>query len=221
MILDYEHSNYCHVKENVRVSSTDYGNNYSLENNIHDNNISNNLIKAENSGKGNGKIPWPEGTVLVAESSIIIGLEEKRMGKQFKVRGFSGAIVKDMFNYLQPLLEKKPTYLILMVGTNDAADKDKSAESILVELLRLKTHINNILPSCEVILSCPTVRADRGNFHAQKVVFDLRKKLINLNIPLILNENITEKHLGKLGLHLNKYGLARLAMNYMQFMRQH
>ena len=210
-VRHYEPSN--PVKENVRF-------NLSRVNNVH-HNISNKINKVEISREKNGKFPWPEGTVLIAGSSIVIGLEEKRMGKTFKVRGFSGAIIQDMYSYLHPLLEKKPTYLILMVGTNDAANKDKNAESIMVELLRLKKHIENILPSCSVILSCPTLRSDSGNSHAQKVVFDLRKKLINLNIPLILNENITEKHLGKLGLHLNKYGLARLAMNYMQFMRQH
>ena len=211
-VRHYKPSN--RLKENVRINSS------SVNNNVHDN-ASNKINNIEVCREQNGKHPWPQGTVLIAGSSIVIGLEEKRMGKTFKVRGFSGAIIQDMYSYLQPLLEKKPTYLILMVGTNDAANKDKNAESIMVELLRLKYHIENVLPSCSVILSCPTLRSDSDNSHAKKIVFDLRKKLINLNLPLILNENITEKHLGKLGLHLNKYGLARLAMNYMQFIRQH
>ena len=216
----FEPSQFRQVKENVRISCSDFESN-NVEVNDIQNNISTQLNKVKKGGKANGKFPWPEETILVAGSSIIIGLEEKRMGKNFKVRGFSGAIVNDMYHYLHPLLEKRPSYLILMVGTNDATDKNKDAESILVELLQLKKHIESILPTCKVILSCPTVRTDRGDTHAQKVVFDLRKKLINLKIPLILNENITEKHLGKLGLHLNKYGLARLAMNYMQYMRKH
>ena len=29
----------------------------------------------------------------------------------------------DMYNYLMPLIEKKPTNIILMVGTNDSVNK--------------------------------------------------------------------------------------------------
>ena len=53
------------------------------------------------------------------------------------------------------------------------------------------------------------------------MVFDLRKKLINQKIPIILNENITDEHLGYRGLHLNDHGLGKLAMNYIRYMRKH
>ena len=141
------------------------------------------------------------------------------MGAKFKVRGFSGAVIQDMYHYLHPLLEKKPTYIILMVGTNDAPNKN--ADQIVAELLKLKKHIKDALPKCQVILSCPTMRRDWANQGAHKVVFDLRKKLINQKIPIILNENITDEHLGYRGLHLNDHGLGKLAMNYIRYMRKH
>ena len=106
--------------------------------------------------------------------------------------------------------------MIIMVGINDAVKK--SADDIVAELLELKKHVETILPKCTVILSCTIMRIDKSNHHAQKVVFDLRKKLINLKVLNILNVNIVEKHLGKLGLHLNQHGLSRLALNYMRYM---
>ena len=141
------------------------------------------------------------------------------MGNNFKVRGFSSATVKDMFSYLDPLYKKKPSYIILMAGTNDAAYKD--AKQIVNDLQQLKQHIESKLPECNVILSCPTMRCDKHNENAQKTVFDLRKKLINLNIPLILNENITEQHISKRGLHLNNHGKGRLALNFKIYIRKH
>ena len=88
--------------------------------------------------------------------------------------------------------------MIIMVGTNDAVKK--SAGDIVAELLELKKHVETILPKCTVLLSCPIMRIDKSNHHAQKVVFDLRKKLINLKVPIILNVNIVEKHLAKVSI---------------------
>ena len=44
----------------------------------------------------------------------------------------------------------------------------------------------------------------------QKVNEILKK----LNISLVKNFNIVKKHLGNRGLHLNKHGISRLAINY-------
>ena len=118
---------------------------------------------------------WKNGTCVIVGDSIILGLNEKRMGDRFKVQGFSGAKIHDMYHYLHHLLEKNPTFMILMVGTNDATHKN--AVQIIAEILKLKEHIEAMLPSCSVIISCPTMRRDRANPQAHKVVFNLRKKL--------------------------------------------
>ena len=97
----------------------------------------------------------------------------------------------------------------------------KEANQIVNDLEQLKFRIESKLPECDVIISCPTIRRDKRNEKAQKTVFELRKKLINLNIPLILNENITEQHLSKRGLHLNNHGKGRLALNYKIYIRKH
>ena len=73
--------------------------------------------------KNHNKHTWKNGTCVIVGDSTILGLKEKRMGDRFKVRDFSGAQIQDMYHYLHPLLEKKPTFMILMVGTNDATHK--------------------------------------------------------------------------------------------------
>ena len=82
-----------------------------------------------------------------------------------------------------------------MAGTNDSTMK--SSELILVELLQLKTFIEKQLPGCTVIISCPT---DRSDDHKAKLAnLHMRRKLNNLKLPIIVNDNITEVHIGKKG----------------------
>ena len=78
------------------------------------------------------KNEWERGTCLVTGDSPISGMQEKRMGKYIKVRGFSGACISDFYSYSLPLLATKISNIILMVGTNDAITK--SSDEILGEL---------------------------------------------------------------------------------------
>ena len=64
--------------------------------------------------------PWPKDTILIAGDSMITGINEKRISTNFKsvkVRCFSGATIDDMYFNLIPLLRKRPTALVLHVGT--------------------------------------------------------------------------------------------------------
>lgn len=160
---------------------------------------------------------WKDNMVLIAGDSTLCGLMEKRMGNNIRVRSFPGARIKDMYYYLTPLIAKRPTYIILHVSTNDAADKS-SADEILNDLLQLKQFIEKSLPDSTLIISYPLIRTDR--IGPKRTIFDLREKLNMLNINCIMHENLTEEHLGKGGLHLNAKGLGRLATNYISFIRQ-
>ena len=161
---------------------------------------------------------WAKGTVLITGDSIVLGLQEKKMGKNVKVRGFSGVNINDFYTYLIPLLRKKPSYIILMVGTNDAMIK--SSEELLAELLALKNWIVEVLPGVIIAISCRTIRND--NQKARLTILHLRKKLNDLKSSnTIINDNIVENHLGHKGLHLNNRGSAKLAMNYLAHIRRH
>ena len=55
---------------------------------------------------------------------------------------------------------------------------------------------------------------------AKYTIRDLNAKLNLLNINVVDNSNIDVEQLGKKGLHLNKWGTSRLAMNYLSLVRQ-
>ena len=160
--------------------------------------------------------PWPQNTTLITGSSILMGVEENRLKKyKTKVRAFPGAYVDDLYDYLAPLLLKKPSNIILHIGSNDS--QYKTAEDIFTEIMNLKTHIENILPTTKVFISCPVIRRD--NARANSVLLELKKKIHSLN-NIVKNDNVDQTCLGKKGLHLNEKGAGRLAINYISLMKR-
>ena len=160
---------------------------------------------------------WPLGTTLITGSSIISGIQENRLKNyRAKVRPFSGAKTKDMYHYLKPLLMKKPTNIILQIGSNDSPYKlyDKIAN----EMSALKSYINDVLPETKVFLSCPVIRTD--NYNANKTLRNLDAYLRNNISDIVINDNIDVSCLGKRGLHLNPKGSGRLAMNFISLMQR-
>ena len=88
---------------------------------------------------------------------MINGTEEKKLQKHdnVKVFYFSVARINDMNHHLMPIIAKRPDYLILHVGTNDATTN--TSRKIIDDLLMLKRNILKQLPNCRVIVSKPTV----------------------------------------------------------------
>ena len=54
--------------------------------------------------------------------------------------------------------------------------------------MELKSHIENTLPSCTVIISEPTIRLDSAKGLTIK---HINEKLRNMNINMLRNDNIT------------------------------
>lgn len=176
-------------------------------------------IMQENEIKTNRVInyihPWPANTTLITGSSIISGIEESRLIKyKAKVRPFPGACIDDLYDYLLPLLKKKPAYIILHIGSNDSINK--TADQIADEMKNLKRFIEATLPSVKIFVSCPVVRTD--NMRANLTLRHLDKMFKSM-YNFINNDNIDNTCLGKKGLHLNPKGSGRLAMNYISLMR--
>ena len=65
-----------------------------------------------------------------------------------KVRCHPGACVDDLYDYIAPLIKKKPSNIIMQIGSNDATFK--TAEEILSEILNLKHYILKVLPGSKV-----------------------------------------------------------------------
>ena len=136
--------------------------------------------------------------------------------KKVKVKSFSGGYVRDIHDNIKPILQHKPEYIILHVGTNDALKLPPN--EILDKILELKTKIEEINKDCKVNISTPTYRFD--NRKAGNTVNELTNMLINLNVPIVNNKNISRKHLEYKGLNLNRYGSSRLAMNLVSVIKK-
>ena len=102
--------------------------------------------------------------------------------------------------------------MIIHTGTNDAPSS--TSREIQDNLLKLKALVNKKLPQCKVWLSTPTLRTDNGK--ATLTVSQLVNHLLNLNIDVIDNRNIKNRHLSRKGLHLNDSGSKLLARNFLE-----
>ena len=102
-----------------------------------------------------------KGAVAIIGDSVVSGLKEELLSnkkRQVKVRCCRGATVEDMFDYVKPILKRKPDYVVLHVGTNNA--KDMTSRKILDKLLQLKTAVLDSNENCKVALSQPVTRVD-------------------------------------------------------------
>ena len=161
----------------------------------------------------------PKETVLIAGTSMIGGLDETKMSRRFniKVHSHPGATIKKMKDHLNALLRNKPEYLILEVGTNDAVDRNTSADMIFDGIADLKSFAESKVPGIQVTISCPTVRTDNSVANAK--LSQLNNRLKRSGLSIIQNDDITKDHLGKRGLHLKPIGTKSLAVNMITFMR--
>ena len=120
-----------------------------------------------------------------------------------------------MQHNLVPILERNPCHLILHVGTNNA--ESCTSREILDKLLKLKTFISEKCPQCQTIFSTPTIRSDKAK--ANLTVRQLTNHLLQLEIDVVDNRNITDRCIGRKGLHLNISGTIQLAKNFLNFIK--
>ena len=125
---------------------------------------------------------------------------------------FSGSRIEDLNYYIMPIINNKPDYLILHVGTNDATTN--SSRKIVDDLLMLKINISKQLPNRRIVLSKSNVRHDHGKANLTTRI--VNKHLENLELEWIDNNNINSEHLGQKGSHLNPKGKSRLALNLFE-----
>ena len=79
------------------------------------------------------------------------------------------------------------------------------------QILGLKTFILQKLPTCEIIISTPTLRTDNTRANKQNTLFVNHLK--KLNIKLRLNDNIEKNHLNYRRFHLRMSGAIKLSEN--------
>ena len=127
-----------------------------------------------------------------------------------KVRVFSGATIDYMKDFLKPYLKRSPRNIILHVGTNNSVNDLSSV--ILNKLLSLKKNfIHTEFPDSSVILSNVIDRSD--NSIVRLKISNFNKHFNSLKIDTIDSGNISLEHLSGSGLHLNRNGKGKFAMN--------
>ena len=102
-------------------------------------------------------------------------------------------------------------------GANDAPNREKTADMIFDELIKLKLFAEAKVPNIKVIISCPIVRRD--NEVANIKVLHLRHKLRKSGLDIISNERVTYNELGNKGLHLSQRGIGRFAASMIAFIK--
>ena len=134
--------------------------------------------------------PWPQGTICVLGDSQLNKIDERKLGKNVKVRNHSGAVIEDMFDHVNAVLRRKPSAIILHVGTNNSPQQDYV--TIGEKIVSLRQYINSKLPSCKVIYSSMFLRKDnvmandnlqRANSLLKEIYTDL-SKYITKNVIL-------------------------------------
>jgi len=160
---------------------------------------------------------WKKGTVLIIGDSMISGLDEKRLSAQgmIKVRTFPGSKVEDLMDYVKPLFKKDPSKILIHVGTNNSTNE--TSREIIDKLLILKNHIKLSLPKCTVLMSNIIDRFD--NAKAAITIKNFNQHLNELSVEIVENSNIGRDCLGKKGLHLNRKGSGKLAINILNKLR--
>ena len=86
------------------------------------------------------------------------------------------------------------------------------SREILKKFLNFKSLIQKKLPDCKVYILTPTLRSNNGK--ATLTVNQLTNHLLQLNIDMFNNRNITSKHLSQKRLHLNESGSQRLVITF-------
>ena len=145
------------------------------------------------------------------------GIDEKRLSKKnsnVKVRYFNAALVEDMFYNLVPLMTKKPSPLILHVGTNNTVSD--SSKVILKKINPSISYIKINNPECRIIFQ-PVRRTDNGK--ATLTLNNSNKLLTELDVDKIDNSSTDVSCLRKRGLHLNSIGTGQLALNFITFLK--
>ena len=81
-------------------------------------------FKKHNLSQGIQGDKWPHDTTLIVGDSMINQMDEDRLSnnpkRSVKVRAFGGFGINEIYSKLDSLFKKKPSRIIIHLGTNDA-----------------------------------------------------------------------------------------------------
>ena len=134
--------------------------------------------------------------------------------KTVKVYGFPGSTTEDMESFLIPLLKRKPDQILLHVGTNDL--KSYSPQQVADKILDLTKLVNLYGIRCSV---SEIIKRDDYLSTKGQEVNRILSTILPEQVSLISHHNMSEQHLNRSGLHLNKRGTGALAYNIIHYVK--
>ena len=162
--------------------------------------------------------------VIILGDSMVKNLQGWRMKTSMKsndkviVRNFPGASTDDMSFHAVPSVKRKPKCFVLHTGANDFRDEEDDneiAKSIFGLAKTLKADENTVYVSGIIKRDDEKMNARISN--VDKV---LKEFCGEADFPFIDNCNIeVSHHLNRSGLHLNRFGDAKLAFNIISALR--
>ena len=134
-------------------------------------------------------------TVLIVGYSMVNCIEERKLSKKrhIRVQPIPGGKIEDIQQILKDLLHEDLETVIIHAGTNNATTD--TPQTIIDKLITLKQKIEGSLPNYCVIISDLIVRTD--NTKANSTIQETNRLIKELQIQIVDNSNISEKHLGK------------------------
>ena len=122
-----------------------------------------------------------------------------------------------MEHFINPIIARKPDHIFLHYGTNDLMDS--TPEDIAQSIIKVAKKVTMNKINCYV--SSLILRTDNEHLNEKLNLVNKRLKalLVKEKINLITHNNITDLHLNRGGLHLNKRGDAALAYNFIETIR--
>ena len=172
------------------------------------------------------KVTTKNHNVIILGDSMVKNLQGWRMRTSKKghekviIRSFPGASTDDMSFHAVPSMKRKPRCLVLHTGTNDFRDEEddnKIAKTIfgLAKTLKADEDENDVYVSGIIKRDDYKINARISNVN--KVLKELCGEA---DFPFIDNSNIeVGRHLNRSGLHLNRFGDAKLAFNIISALR--
>ena len=132
-----------------------------------------------------------------------------------KGKSFLRRTVDDIFFNVVPVMEKRPDYQIVHIGTHNFTNYTKT--EILDKFLKPKNFVHEQHQYCQVYLLTSIIRADSAK--TASVVASLQEQLLIIKIQFIYHCNITQNHLEVKQLQFKEKAVGRLALNFLLTLR--
>ena len=139
-------------------------------------------------------------------------------GDKIFVESFSGATTDDMSFYAIPSSRTKPNKMIIHTGVNDLINEnnnEKVAQDIIAPAESIKTEEIQVS-----ILGLIHTADKKKNDRIDSINKVIKDACLKRQLGFIGNGNIDyQRHLNQSGLHLNKFGDARLASTFLSVVK--